>query len=115
MYFDELKDLEIENERWLSLSAVEPYIGKYYSKQWVRKHILRQNDQDIKDLDKQMSTEKTEEQEELLQQQKDNAENFNDPNNDDSENIDNQEGNEEIPDKNTTKFPFKKNKFPPKV
>ena len=40
------------------LSQVNEYIGKYYSIEWVRRNILRQNDEDVKLIDTQMKTEK---------------------------------------------------------
>jgi len=35
------------------LNAVMPYVGKYYSNEWVRKHILQQSDEDIEEMDEQ--------------------------------------------------------------
>ena len=49
--FAELKETEMMNERLGILAAVEPYIGKYYSQQWVRKNVLRQTDGEIIEQD----------------------------------------------------------------
>ena len=55
--FAELKESELTNERLGTLATIEPYIGKYYSNEYVRKKILRQSDQEIIDLDKQIEKE----------------------------------------------------------
>ena len=51
-HFSELKDSELLNERLNSLQAAEPYIGKYYSQDYVRRQILRQTDEEIIEQDK---------------------------------------------------------------
>ena len=33
------------------------YVGKYYSVEYIRKHILKQNEKDIDDMDKQIKKE----------------------------------------------------------
>ena len=50
-HFSELKDSELLNERLNSLQAAEPYIGKYYSQDYVRRQILRQTDEEILEQD----------------------------------------------------------------
>jgi hypothetical protein len=50
-HFSELKDGEIQRERFSLAMEAEPYIGKYYSQDWVRRQILRQTDQDILEQD----------------------------------------------------------------
>jgi len=50
-HFSELKDSELLNERLNSLQAAEPYIGKYYSQDYVRRNILRQTDEEILEQD----------------------------------------------------------------
>ena len=57
-HFTELKDYEILGERMTVLRDVNDYIGKYYSTEWVRKNILRQDDEDIKEIDKQVAQER---------------------------------------------------------
>ena len=34
------------------LATVEPYVGKYYSQDWIRRNVLRQTDEDILEQDK---------------------------------------------------------------
>ena len=48
-HFTELKETELLNERLASLATVEPYIGKYYSNDWVRRNVLRQTDEEIRE------------------------------------------------------------------
>ncbi len=50
-HFTELKEAELQNERLALLGATEPYIGKYYSQDWVRRNVLRQTDEEINEQD----------------------------------------------------------------
>ena len=56
-HFTELKETELQNERLALLTATEPYIGKYYSQDWVRRHVLRQTDVEIQEQDEQIEKE----------------------------------------------------------
>jgi hypothetical protein len=51
-HFAELKDSELLNERLGMVQAAEPYVGKYFSQDYVRRKILRQTDQEILEQDK---------------------------------------------------------------
>ena len=55
--FAELKESEMMNERLGLAATIEPYIGKYYSAEYLRKKILRQTDQEIKEIDEQIAQE----------------------------------------------------------
>ena len=57
-HFSELKDAELMQERLGLLAAADPYIGKYYSVDHIRRKILRQTDEEIVEEDKQMAAEK---------------------------------------------------------
>lgn len=57
-YFSELKEAEILRERVNTLRELDEFVGKYYSVDWVRKNILKQNDEDIEDIDKEIEDEK---------------------------------------------------------
>ena len=50
-HFSELKDAELLTERLNMAATAEPYIGKYYSQNYVRSKILRQTDQEIIEQD----------------------------------------------------------------
>ena len=56
-HFAELKDSELLNERLNMVQVAEPYIGKYFSQDYVRRKILRQTDEEIIDQDKMISKE----------------------------------------------------------
>jgi hypothetical protein len=56
-YFAELKNAEIIRERIGLANDVSPYVGKYYSVEYVRKHILQQTDEDIIEIDSQIADE----------------------------------------------------------
>ena len=45
------------NERLATLATIEPYIGKYYSNDFVRRKILRQTDTEIIEIDEQIEQE----------------------------------------------------------
>ena len=55
--FSELKESELMNERLATLATIEPYIGKYYSNDYVRRKILRQTDSEILEIDEQIEQE----------------------------------------------------------
>lgn len=73
MYFSELKELEVRNERLNSLTMIEPFIGKFFSAKWVRKNILRQNDHDMALIDIEMEEEQLEAEEKADEEQERNA------------------------------------------
>ena len=56
-YFAELKEAEILRERLSLAQEVSPYIGKYYSVEYIRKRVLRQSDEDIIEIDNQIAQE----------------------------------------------------------
>lgn len=56
-HFSELKDSEILMQRIQSLQALDPYVGKYYSQTWVRKNILRLDEDEIEQIEKEISDE----------------------------------------------------------
>ncbi len=51
-HFAELKDAELLNERLGMVQIAEPYVGKYFSQDYVRRKILRQTDEEILEQDK---------------------------------------------------------------
>jgi len=55
--FAELKESELISERLGILATIEPYIGKYYSQEYVRRKILRQTDSEIIELNQQIKSE----------------------------------------------------------
>ena len=59
-YFTELKEFEVLRDRVEIAQQMEDYVGKYYSKEWVRKNIFGQSEQEMKLQDKQIGDEKDE-------------------------------------------------------
>ena len=57
-HFQELKEIEILNERMTALQAINDYVGTYYSVEYVRRYVLRQSDTEIEAIDKQIEQEK---------------------------------------------------------
>jgi len=55
--FAELKESEMLQGRLSNLATIEPYIGKYYSTEYVRKKVLRQTDSEIIEIDEQIEDE----------------------------------------------------------
>ena len=51
-HFSELKDAELLNERLNMVQVAEPYVGKYFSQDYIRRKILRQTDIEIIEQDK---------------------------------------------------------------
>ena len=45
-------------ERLDALGSASEYVGKYFSNEYVRKYILRQTEEDIKEIDAQIEQEK---------------------------------------------------------
>ena len=56
-HFAELRDTEILRERIDMLGQVEPYVGNFFSKSWVQKNILRQTDEEILEIEKDIEAE----------------------------------------------------------
>ena len=56
-YFTELKDGEILRERINTLQLLDPYVGKYFSQQWVRRNVLQQTEEEIEEMEEQIEEE----------------------------------------------------------
>ena len=56
-HFTELKNAEILRERLDMLGQVESYVGTYFSKEYVKKQILRMSDEEIEEIDNQLKDE----------------------------------------------------------
>ena len=57
-HYSELKDAEILTQRVQILQQLDPYVGKYYSQAWIRKNVLRLDEEDIKQIEKEIEEEK---------------------------------------------------------
>ena len=56
-HFAELKEAELTTERLNLAGLADPYVGRYYSADYVRRHILRQTDEEIIEQNEQMEKE----------------------------------------------------------
>ena len=55
--FTELRDAELLQNRVQTLQVVDPYVGRYFSAEWVRKNILQQTQEEIEAIDEQIKQE----------------------------------------------------------
>jgi hypothetical protein len=55
--FTEMREAELLRERLSVLATVDPYIGRYYSMNWVQKHVLQFTDEDIEQMKKEIDEE----------------------------------------------------------
>ena len=56
-HFAEVKNAELMQDRMNLLRDLSDYAGKYYSHEYIRKHILRQTDDQIREIDDAISNE----------------------------------------------------------
>ena len=56
-HFNELKEIEMMNQRMMSVTQMDPFVGKYFSIEYVRRTILGQKDKEFTEMDKQMRKE----------------------------------------------------------
>jgi len=52
-----LKNSEIMRDRFELVSMAEEYAGKYISVEYLRKNVLQQTDEQMKEIDKQIASE----------------------------------------------------------
>ena len=55
--FVELRDAELLRERVNLLTLVDPFVGRYYSAEWVKRHILQLTKEQIEEIDKEIKKE----------------------------------------------------------
>jgi len=56
-HFADLKENELLQEQLAVIASMEPYMGKYFSAQYVRTKILKQTETEIEEMDEQMAKE----------------------------------------------------------
>lgn len=67
-HFAELRDAEMLRERLQTLDQVQNYVGEYFSKEWVQKNVLMLSDEDIDQIEKEMSGEEADREDEEPEQ-----------------------------------------------
>ena len=53
-HFNELKEIEMMNQRMMTVTQMDPFVGKYFSVEYIRSNILGQTNKDMREIDKQM-------------------------------------------------------------
>ena len=56
-YFSEMKEKEVMNERMGLMQQMDPFVGKYFSLEYMRRYILKQTDAEFGEIDEQMANE----------------------------------------------------------
>ena len=56
-HFNELKTIEMFNQRIATVTQMDPFVGKYFSVAHIRKEVLGQTNRDMRELDKEMQQE----------------------------------------------------------
>ena len=56
-HFNELKNIEMFNQRIATVTQMDPFVGKYFSVAHVRKEVLGQTNRDMRELDREMQQE----------------------------------------------------------
>lgn len=77
-HFTELRDGELLRERIQTLDQISNYVGEYFSKEWIQKNVLQLSDEDIDNMNKQISgeAEGQEDDEDEQEQEKQSAQRF---------------------------------------
>jgi polyhydroxyalkanoate synthesis regulator phasin len=57
-FFEELKQAEILREKISTLRDIEDHVGKYFSRNWVRKNVLFMSDSEIEEMEEEIAAEK---------------------------------------------------------
>ncbi len=53
-HFNELKQVELMKERITLITQMDPFVGKYFSTEYLRRQILMQTEKEYKEIDRQM-------------------------------------------------------------
>lgn len=61
--FVEFKEAEILNNKISTLATIDPYVGKYVSREWVMQNIMKMTDEELADMDEQIDKEREKNQE----------------------------------------------------
>ena len=56
-HYAEMRDMDLLRDRLDILNTIEPYIGEWFSKEYVRKHVFRMTEDEIKNMDNQIEDE----------------------------------------------------------
>ena len=54
-HFTELKDAELLREKVQTLDQISNYVGEYFSKEWIQKHVLHMDQEQIDEIENQIA------------------------------------------------------------
>ena len=49
-HYAEMRDMDLLRDRLEILNSIEPYIGEWFSKEYVQKHVFRMSDEEIESM-----------------------------------------------------------------
>ena len=55
-HFNELKEQEMMMQRITLVTQMDPFVGKYFSTEYIRRHVLMQTEKEYKEIDKQITS-----------------------------------------------------------
>ncbi len=67
-YYEQQKNTIVLRDRMSTLQLVDPYVGRYFSNEWIRKNVLFQSQEEMEEMDEQIMAEQ---ENPLYQQQSD--------------------------------------------
>ena len=53
-HYAEMRDMDVLRDRLDILNSMEPYIGDWFSKEYVQKHVFRMTQDEIANMEKQI-------------------------------------------------------------
>jgi hypothetical protein len=56
-HFNELKEIEMMNQRMLTVTQMDTFVGKYFSVEYIRRNVLGQKDKQFEEIDRQIKGE----------------------------------------------------------
>ena len=56
-HYAEMRDMDLLRDRLEILNTIEPYIGEWFSKEYVQQHVFRMTEDEIKNMEKSIESE----------------------------------------------------------
>lgn len=58
-YYEQQKQTIVLRDRMSTLQLVDPYVGRYFSNEWIRKNVLFQSQEEMEEMDEQIVAEQS--------------------------------------------------------
>lgn len=58
-YYEQQKQTIVLRDRMSTLQLVDPYVGRYFSNEWIRKNVLFQSEEEMEEMDEQIVAEQS--------------------------------------------------------